>query len=290
MYKQQGIFENRQDNASVFRNYGRIGSNSQIHPTAIVDINARIGDNVKIGPYCVVGPHVTIGNGCELKPHVIVDGHVVMGRGNRIFSFAVIGQEPQDLKYEGEESSIRIGNNNRIREHCTIHPGTKGDMMVTEIGNNNLLMINVHIAHDCVLGNNCVLANNVALGGHVRIGDYTVIGGLSAVHQKVRIGRHAMIGGMTAVAGDVVPYGVVAEARTTNLEGVNIIGLKRRNFSRKDINELRNFYRDVFQSSSGDMRGVVEDLRDRYENSRVVCEVIEFLSKKSDRYIISGLK
>ncbi|MDR2078063.1 MAG: acyl-ACP--UDP-N-acetylglucosamine O-acyltransferase, partial [Rickettsiales bacterium] len=208
MYK-QGIFGSGERGADFFRNYGRIGNNVQIHPTAIVDINAKIGDDVKIGPYCVVGPHVVIGDNCELKPHVVVEGRVVMGKGNKIFSFAVIGQDPQDLKYEGEESSIRIGNNNKIREHCTIHPGTKGDMMVTEIGNNNLLMVNVHIAHDCVLGNSCVLANNVALGGHVHIGDYTVIGGLSAIHQKVRIGKHAMIGGMTAVAGDVVPYGVV---------------------------------------------------------------------------------
>ena len=158
----------------------------------------------------------------EIKSNVVIEGYTTIGDNNKIFPFAVIGEEPQDLKYSGEKSKIKIGNNNRIREHCTIHTGTKGDKMITKIGNNNLLMVNTHIAHDCVIGNNCILANNVTLGGHVHVGNYSVIGGLSAIHQKVHIGKHSMIGGMTPVEFDVIPYGVVVAKRTTSLEGIEL--------------------------------------------------------------------
>ncbi|MDR3078921.1 MAG: acyl-ACP--UDP-N-acetylglucosamine O-acyltransferase [Rickettsiales bacterium] len=265
--------------------YRRRGTS--IHPTAIVDPAAQLGENVRIGPYCLVGPAVTLGDGCELKPHVILEGCIEMGSDNRIFSFAVIGQDPQDLKYEGEKSLIRIGNGNRIREHCTIHPGTRGGGMVTTLGNNNLLMVNTHVAHDCSVGDNCILANNVTLGGHVEIGDYTVIGGLSAVHQRVKIGKHAMIGGLTAIVKDVIPYGVAVETRDVSLEGINILGIGRRGFSRRDIDSLRNFYRDVFCSESGNLFELVEHFKEKYTDSKVVLEVIEFLSRKSDRHFVT---
>ncbi|GHU26677.1 acyl-[acyl-carrier-protein]--UDP-N-acetylglucosamine O-acyltransferase [Bacilli bacterium] len=272
------------------KTYDYIRNRGGIHPAAIVDMNAQIGNNVKIGPYCIVGPEVVIGDNCELKPHVVLEGRVEIGDNNKIFSFAVMGQDPQDLKYDGERSSIVIGNGNRIREHCTIHPGTRGGNMVTKIGDNNLFMVNTHIAHDCVIGSNCVFANNVTLGGHVSVGDYTVIGGLTALHQKVQVGEHAMIGGMTAVERDIIPYGVAVESRTSSLEGINVVGLKRRNFSKQDINDLRSFYRDVFCSESGNLFELVEDSKEKYANSKVVQSVIEFLEGGSDRHFMVKFK
>jgi UDP-N-acetylglucosamine acyltransferase len=253
-----------------------------IHATAIVEAGAQIGKNVVIGPYCVIGPNVVLGNYCELKSSVIVEGVVNIGDHNKIFSHAVIGQEPQDLKYAGERSSIIIGHHNRIREYCTIHPGTRGGGMVTRIGDNNLLMVNIHVAHDCQIGSNCILANNVVLGGHVQVEDYAVVGGASAVHQRVRIGRHSMIGGMTAIARDVIPYGLVVEDRKVSLNGINITGLRRRKFSRRDINDLKNFYEDVF-SAEGNLLALVKKYKEKYAHSPVVRQVVKFLEEPSNR-------
>lgn len=273
-------------------NYNSIkkANDASIHPTAIVDPEAKIGKNVKIGPFCIIGKDVIIGDDCELKSNVVIEGNTTIGSGNKIFSFAVIGQEPQDLKYNGENSKIIIGNNNRIREHCTIHPGTKADRMITKIGNNNLLMVNTHIAHDCVIGNNCIFANNATLGGHVHVGNYAVIGGMSAIHQKVRIGKHAMIGGMTGVEKDVVPYGVVVEPRRTSLEGINLVGLKRRNFTKKQMNDLRHFYKEVFCVESANIFDLIEELKGKYEGSKVVQDIIKFLSEDSKRHITVKVK
>ena len=221
---------------------------------------------------------------------MVVEGNTTIGNGNKIFSFAVIGQEPQDLKFEGENSKIVIGNNNRIREHCTIHPGTKGDHMITKIGNNNLFMVNTHIAHDCVIGSNCIFANNATLGGHVHVGNYAVIGGMSAIHQKVRIGKHAMIGGMTGVEKDVVPYGVALEPRKTSLEGINLVGLKRRKFTKKQINDLRHFYKEAFCVESSNLFELIEELKTKYEGSKVVNDIIKFLSQDSKRHITVKVK
>ncbi|MDR2777715.1 MAG: acyl-ACP--UDP-N-acetylglucosamine O-acyltransferase [Rickettsiales bacterium] len=286
MYRQNTVKNNSRTGVEFLKDYGYLKKGVTIHPTAIVDPAAQLGENVVIGPYCIVGSGVSIGDGCGLKPHVIIEGQVEIGSNNKIFSFAVIGQDPQDLKYEGERSMIKIGNDNLIREHCTIHPGTRGGGMVTRVGNGNLLMVNTHIAHDCTVGDNCVLANNVTLGGHVELGDYTVIGGLSAVHQKVRIGKHAMIGGLTAVIRDVIPYGIVIEPREADLRGINILGLSRRGFPRKEINNLRNFYRDVFCSESGNIFELAESLRDKYADSSAVLEVIEFLLGDSERNFV----
>lgn len=283
MYK-ESIMENYQETNTI--DYKSIKKNALIHQTAIVHENAVIGDNTIISPFCVIGKNVVIGNNCEIKSHVIIEGNTTIGNNNKIFSFAVIGQEPQDLKYNGEESSIKIGNNNKIREHCTIHPGTKGDKMVTRIGNNNLLMVNTHVAHDCIIGNNCILANNVTLGGHVHIGNYAVIGGMSAVHQKVHIGKHSMIGGMSAVPEDVIPFGIVVEGRRASLEGINIVGLKRRNFSKKEINNLRNFYKEVFCSEYGNLREIIENIKEKYNKSKTVSDVVKFLLRDSERHFI----
>lgn len=286
MYK-QGITENFGKNTIDYK-LPRAGV--AIHPTAIVSNNAKIGEGTIIGAFCVIGDNVVIGKNCEIKPHVVIEGYTAIGNNNKIFSFAVIGQEPQDLKYAGEKSKIKIGNNNRIREHCTIHPGTKGDKMITKVGNNNLLMVNTHVAHDCSIGNNCILANNVTLGGHVHLGNYSVIGGMSAVHQKVHIGKHSMIGGMTAVEHDVIPYGVVVEERTTSLEGINIIGLKRRNFTKKDMNNLRSFYKELFCSSSGNIFDIVGNIKEKYIDSKVVMDIINFISIESKRHFITKRK
>ena len=284
MYKEMLI-----DNNTI--NYNSVKNNNRnIHPTAIIEEGAKIGKNTKIGPFCVIGKNVVIGDDCELKSNVIIEGNTTIGNGNKIFSFAVIGQEPQDLKFEGENSKIIIGNNNRIREHCTIHPGTKGDHMITKIGNNNLFMVNTHIAHDCVIGSNCIFANNATLGGHVHVGNYVVIGGMSAIHQKVRIGKHAMIGGMTGVEKDVIPYGVALEPRKTSLEGINLVGLKRRKFTKKQINDLRHFYKEAFCAESSNLFDLIEELKIKYEGSKVVNDIVKFLLQDSKRHITVKVK
>jgi len=263
-----------------------VGSDCEIHPTTIIEDGAVIGNNVKIGAYSVIGPNVRIGDGCVIKPHVVIEGWTTIGSGNKIFSFAVIGQDPQDLKYHGEKSEIIIGNNNSIREHCTIHPGTAGDNLVTRIGDNNLLMVNTHIAHDCVIGNNCVFANNATLAGHVVIGNNVVLGGLSAVHQKVKIGNGAMLGGVSGLGEDLIPYGMAyAETgRRGSLQGLNLVGLKRAGFGKKEIHEVLHFYEDVFESK--DARSIFErseEYRIKYPNNRLVDEIADFLHSNTER-------
>ena len=203
-----------------------------IHNSSIIDKKAKIGKNVKIGPFCYIGPKVQIGDNVELISNIHIEGNTKLEKGTKIFPFASIGTQPQDLKYEGEANSLEIGENNIIREYVTINPGTKGGGGKTVIGNNCLLMISSHIAHDCNIGNNVVIANNVPLGGHVTIEDSVVIGGNSAVQQFTRIGRLAMIGGMTGVLKDVIPFGLSFGNRNY-LRGINIIGLKRKNMTIK---------------------------------------------------------
>ena len=179
-----------------------------IHKTAIIDIKAKISSSVNIGPYCVIGPNVTIGDNVEIHSHVNISGNTVIGKDNKIYPFASIGNDPQDLKYNGEETKLIIGDNNKIREYVTINPGTIGGGGLTKIGSNCLFMISSHVAHDCNVGNHVIIANNVPLGGHAIIEDNVVIGGNSAVQQFTRIGKMAMIGGMTGVLHDVIPYGL----------------------------------------------------------------------------------
>ncbi len=212
---------------------------ANIHPTAIVDPGASLGDQVTIGPYSCVGPEVTLGNNITLISHVVLAGRTLIGDGTRIFPFASLGHEPQDLKYKGEPSILEIGADNTIREYVTMNPGTEGGGMVTSVGDHCLFMVGAHVAHDCHIGNHVIMANNATIGGHVNIGDYAILGGLSAVQQRVRIGRHAMIGGMSGVEQDVIPYGSVMGDRA-HLSGLNIIGLKRHGISRDDIHALRN--------------------------------------------------
>jgi UDP-N-acetylglucosamine acyltransferase len=254
---------------------------TQIHPSAIVDSKAEIAASVRIGPFCVVGPDVVLGEEVELVSHVAIAGRTRVGSGTRIFPFASIGHRPQDLKYKGEPSELEIGSNNQIREHVTMNPGTEGGGMVTRVGNDCLFMASAHVAHDCLLGNNVIMANNATLAGHVTVGDYAFLGGLSAVHQFVRIGKHAMIGGMSGVEADVIPFGVVIGNRAY-LNGLNIVGLKRRGFSRDDIHTLRNAYRLLF-APEGTLQERLSDVEDQFQSNAVVMEIVAFIRSDTSR-------
>jgi UDP-N-acetylglucosamine acyltransferase len=255
----------------------------QIHPTAIIAPGARLADDVVIGPYCVVGEHVALAAGVSLKAHVVLDGRTVIGEGTRIFPFASIGFEPQDLKYGGEESTLEIGRNNTIREHVTINPGTTGGGMVTRVGDNCLLMVGAHVAHDCQIGDHVIMANNATLAGHVIVEDNALLGGLCAVHQFVRIGRHAMIGGMSGVERDVIPYGQVMGERA-RLYGLNIIGMQRRGFNRDDIQGLRNAYNCLF-GEEGTLSERVDEVEKRFAGIGPVDDLIAFIRADSSRAI-----
>ncbi|MFQ5581458.1 MAG: acyl-ACP--UDP-N-acetylglucosamine O-acyltransferase [Mariprofundaceae bacterium] len=220
-----------------------------IHPTAIVASEAQVDNDVIIGPYCVIGAEVRIGKGSELMSHVVIAGRTSLGENNRIFPFASIGHEPQDLKYHGEASEVIIGNQNTIRENVTVNPGTEGGGMVTRIGNGNMLMAYAHVAHDCILGDNVILANCATLAGHVEIDDGAIIGGLAAIHQFVRIGRYTMMGGMCGVNKDVPPYCLVTGGYRAGLGGLNLVGLKRQGFSLKQVQRLKEMYRILLQES-----------------------------------------
>jgi UDP-N-acetylglucosamine acyltransferase len=255
----------------------------KIHPTAIIAPGARLADDVAIGPYCVVGEHVTLGSGVRLHAHVVIEGRTTIGAGTRIFPFASIGFEPQDLKYRGEESSLEIGSNNTIREYVTMNPGTTGGGMVTRVGSNSLFMVGVHIAHDCQVGDGVVMANNATLAGHVVIEDHAILGGLSAVHQFCRIGRHAMVGGLTAVVRDVIPYGQASGDRA-RLSGINIVGMQRSGFSREDINGLRNAYQFLF-SDEGTLVERVDEIAERFAGNAPVSDIVAFIRADSSRAI-----
>ncbi len=256
---------------------------SQIHPTAIVEPGAEIGNDVVIGPYCCVGPNVTLADNVTLVSHVVVAGITSIGKGTKVFPFASIGHQPQDLKFHGEESRLEIGENNVIREHVTMNPGTEGGGMLTRIGSSCLFMMSSHVAHDCQIGDNVILVNNATLGGHVEIGDWAIIGGLSAVHQFVRIGRHAMVGGMSGVENDVIPYGSVVGNRA-HLSGLNLVGLKRRSFSRDEIHDLRRAYRLIF-AQEGTQAERLADVAELFRHVEPVMEIVGFMGANSSRAI-----
>ncbi len=254
-----------------------------IHPTAVVDGDARIGANVTIGPYSIVGAGAELAEGVTLMSHVVVNGRTSIGANTRVFPFASIGLPPQDMKYKGEPSALEIGCNNIIREHVTMHTGTEGGRLVTRVGNNCLFMVACHVAHDCRIGDHVVMVNNGTLGGHVTIDDWAILGGLAAVHQFVRIGRHAMVGGISGVENDVIPYGSVTGNRA-RLQGLNIIGLKRRGFSRDGIHTLRNAYRLLF-AQEGTMAERLEDVAELFHDNEPVMEIVDFIRAESQRSI-----
>ena len=253
-----------------------------IHKTAIVDPKAKISSRVNVGPYSIIGPNVEIGEDTDINSHVSIAGHTKIGKNNKIYPFASIGNDPQDLKFKGEISSLEIGDNNKIREYVSINPGTDGGSGVTKIGNNCLFMVSSHVAHDCNIGNNIVVVNNVAIGGHVHIEDNAIIGGNSAVHQFIRIGKFAMIGGMCAVIRDVIPYGLVQGNRSI-LKGINLIGLRRNNISNHDITLLSNAYKELFKSEN--LSENLKNLSDDFKKNNLVMEILEFLQKDKKRPI-----
>ena len=258
-----------------------------IHKTSIIDKNAKISQTAKIGPYTIIGANVEIDDEVEIGPHVNIVGNTKVGKGTKIFPFASIGTQPQDLKYIGEKSNLIIGKNNIIREYVTINPGTQGGGAITKIGDNCLLMISSHVAHDCQIGNNVVIANNVPLGGHVIIEDLVIIGGNSAVQQFTRIGRLAMIGGMTGVLKDVIPFGLSFGNRNY-LKGINLIGLRRNKYNNKEIMELSEAYKKIF--SSKNFHDNLNKINGEYKNNNLVREVTEFISKDKKRPICSPLE
>jgi len=253
-----------------------------IHNSSVIDKKAKIGKDVKVGPFCYIGPEVQIGDSVQLISNVHIEGNTKIGKNTKIFPFASIGTSPQDLKYKGESNSLEIGENNAIREYVTINPGTEGGGGKTVVGNNCLLMISSHIAHDCYIGNNVVIANNVTLGGHVTIEDSVVVGGNSAVQQYTRIGRLAMIGGMTGVLKDVIPFGLSFGNRNY-LRGINLIGLKRNKYDNKKIMELSAAFKKIF--SSKNLHENLGKINGEYKGNDLVAEVINFIAKDKKRPI-----
>jgi UDP-N-acetylglucosamine acyltransferase len=258
---------------------------SDIHPTALIEPGAELAASAKVGPFCHVGRHVQLGENVELISHVVVAGRTSIGDGTRIFPFASIGHQPQDLKYKGEESRLVIGRNNVIREQVTMNPGTEGGGMVTKIGDSCLFMVGVHVAHDCLIGNEVIMANNATLAGHVKVGDFAVFGGLSAAHQFVRVGAYAMVGGVTGVERDVIPYGSVVGDRA-RLSGLNIIGMQRRGFSREEIQGLRSAYQALFEGENGTFAERVGEVTTRFAGIRPVDDVLRFIKEESPRGLV----
>ena len=257
-----------------------------IHKSSVINSKAKISNNVKIGPFCYVGPNVILDDNVELVSNVHIEGNTRVGKGTRIFPFASIGTQPQDLKFKGEKNSLEIGENNLIREYVTINPGTEGGGSKTTIGNNCLFMISSHIAHDCKVGNNVVIANNVPLGGHVTLEDSVVIGGNSAVQQFTRIGRLAMIGGMTGVLKDVIPFGLSFGNRNY-LQGINLIGLRRKKYENKKILELDTAYKKIFSSEK--LHENLNKINGEFKENDLVKEVIDFIAKDKKRPICTPL-
>ena len=256
-------------------------NSSTLQPTAIVEDGAKIGADCRIGPYCMVGSDVTLGDGCELISHAVVAGRTTIGGGARIFPFASIGHQPQDLKYEGEASTLTIGANCLIREGVTMNPGTKGGVMTTTIGDNCSFLANSHVGHDCHVGDNVVFSNNVMLAGHCTIGNFVIVGGGAAIIQFARVGAHGFVGGMSGLENDLIPYGMAIGNRA-HLSGLNIVGLQRRGFSREAIHDLRRAYRLLF-AEEGTLSERLEDIGTEFSEHPIVNEILEFIREGGKR-------
>ncbi|HEB82079.1 MAG TPA: acyl-ACP--UDP-N-acetylglucosamine O-acyltransferase [Gammaproteobacteria bacterium] len=247
-----------------------------IHPQAIVDPSARIADDASIGPFCVIGADVEIGSGTRVASHVVINGPTKIGCDNEIFQFASIGEKPQDLKFHDEPTELIVGDRNRIREYVTLHRGTPGGGNVTRVGNDNLLMANVHVAHDCILGDHIILANATALAGHVVVEDHVILGGYTTVHQFTRIGAHAFTGFSTAIDRDVLPFFTVAGNRARAI-GINKEGLKRRNFSPETIRALQDAFKLLIKSTCSHKVALekVGELAKKDENVRKMLDFLD---------------
>lgn len=257
---------------------------SDIHPSAVIEEGATLGEGCVIGPFCHVGPQVTLGDGVRLKSHVVVQGQTSIGANTEIFPFAVIGEIPQDLKFSGEKTRLEIGARNRIREHVTMNTGTSGGGGVTRVGDDGLFMAGCHVAHDAQVGNRVIIVNNAALAGHCVLEDDVIVGGLSGVHQFVRIGRGAIIGAVTMVTNDVIPYGLV-QAERGRLDGLNLVGLKRKGVARADITALRAAFQMLAQGE-GTFLERAKRLSDDTD-SEYVQHIVDFILGDTDRSFLT---
>lgn len=246
-----------------------------VHPTAIVDTSAELADDVEIGPYCIVGPNVTLGARTRLVAHVFIERETSLGEDNIVHPFAVLGQPAQDTSYKGEPTKLVIGSRNTIREHVSMHRGTVRGRGKTVIGDNGLFMAQSHVAHDCIVGNNVIFAQGATIGGYVQVGDHVILGGLCAMHQNCRIGNHAFVGGLAAVVADVIPYGSVF-GNHAQLAGLNVVGLKRRGFTREAIHDLRAAYRLLF-AEEGTFQERLDDVTELYAHVAEVREIVTFI-------------
>ena len=254
---------------------------AKAHATAIVEDGATLGADVEIGPYCIVGPHVVLGDGVRLQSHVVIEGHTTIGEQCTIHPFANLGGPPQHSAHKGEPTGLTLGARNLIREHVTMHAGTVGGRGVTTVGSDGMFMAGSHVAHDCIIGSNVILANGAAIGGHVQMGDFVFVGGLAAAHQFTRIGRYSFIGGVSAVTKDVIPFGSVWGVHA-HLEGLNLVGLKRRGFSRETINQLRVAFRLLF-ADEGTFQERLADVAETYSASPEVMEIVSFIQADANR-------
>lgn len=259
---------------------------AEIHPAAIVEDGAEIGPNVRIGPWCHVGPRVRLGEGVELISHVVVAGRTSIGPGTKVWPFASLGTQPQDLKFHGEESRLEIGAGNMIREHVTMNPGTAGGGGLTRIGDGGLFMMSSHVGHDCIVGDGVILANNAPLGGHVTVQDRAIIGGNAAVHQHARIGRGAMVGGLTGVERDVIPYASVTGDRA-RLAGLNLVGLRRAKAPRAEVTALREAVDFIFGEGEGALAARAREAAERWPDAALVQEVCAFMAEGSSRSFVT---
>ena len=254
-----------------------------IHPMSVVDPAARLGEGVVIGPGCTVGPQVTLDDGVELISHVAVAGITSIGARTKIYPFASIGHPPQDLKFKGEPSTLTIGADCVIREGVTMNPGTEGGGMKTVIGDRGLFLANSHVGHDSIIGSNVIFSNNVMCAGHVTVGDFVIVSGGTGLHQYIRVGDHAFIGGGAGVMHDVIPFGMVRD-NPAHLAGLNLVGLKRRGFSREQIHELRRAYRLLF-ADEGTLSERVEDVASEFASHPLIHEILDFIRSGGERAI-----
>ncbi len=262
----------------------RIHGTAVIHPTAVIEEGAEIGPDCRIGAYAIIGPEVTLQRGVTIRPHAVVTGWTEIGEDSEIWQFASVGDVPQDLKFKGERTRLEVGKRCRIREGATLNTGTEGGGGLTKVGDDCLLMTGAHVGHDSIIGDRVILVNNVAIAGHCHIGDDVIVGGLSGVHQWVRIGKGAIIGALTMVTNDVIPYGLVQGPRG-ELDGLNLVGLKRRGASREDIQALRNAYQQLAQGE-GTFHDRAEALANP-ENIESVREIAAFVLGQSDRSFLT---
>ncbi|MEE9314683.1 MAG: acyl-ACP--UDP-N-acetylglucosamine O-acyltransferase [Rhizobiaceae bacterium] len=253
---------------------------TNIHPSAVVEDGAKLGNDVRIGPFCHVGPDVVLGDGVELLSHVSLHGITTIGTNTRIFPFASVGNEPQDMKFHGERVTLEIGDSCIIREGVTMNPGTEGGGSVTKVGNNCVFLANSHVAHDCIVGNNVIFSNNVMLAGHCIVGDYVIFGGGGGAHQFCRVGHHAFVGGLSGLEGDLIPFGTAIGNRAS-LAGLNLIGMKRSGVSRESIHAVRGAYKELF---AGDrpVQDVALELRETTSDEALI-DMLDFITASADR-------